>query len=124
MGSLRKASLSRKIANSLIGQAPASLECRIVEIGNLPLYSEHFDAGPPNSWTRFRSGIADADGILFVTPEYNRSIPGCLKNAIDVASRPEGKNLFDGMPAGVVSVTPTRGTPSAQTMPSAKLSYF
>ena len=106
VGSLRKASLSRKIAKVLIAQAPASLSCRIVEIDDLPLYNEDFDAEPPEGWTRFRSDIADADAILFVTPEYNRSMPGCLKNAIDVGSRPEGKNLFDGLPAGVVSITP------------------
>ena len=106
VGSLRKASFSRKVAQALISQAPASLACRIVEIGDLPLYNEDFDDDPPKSWTRFRSDIADADAILFVTPEYNRSIPGCLKNAVDIGSRPEGKNLFDGLPAGVVSVTP------------------
>jgi NAD(P)H-dependent FMN reductase/ketosteroid isomerase-like protein len=106
VGSLRKASLSRKCANHLIAHAPASLQCRLVEIGNLPLYNEDLDADPPESWTRFRSEVASADALLFVTPEYNRSIPGCLKNAVDVGSRPEGKNLFDGMPAGVVSVTP------------------
>jgi NAD(P)H-dependent FMN reductase/ketosteroid isomerase-like protein len=106
VGSLRKASISRKVAQALIAQAPASLACRIVEIGDLPLYNEDLDAKPPESWSRFRSDIAGADAILFVTPEYNRSIPGCLKNAVDVASRPEGKNLFDGLPAGVVSVTP------------------
>ncbi|HEY1630759.1 MAG TPA: NADPH-dependent FMN reductase [Rhizomicrobium sp.] len=106
VGSLRKASFSRKVARALIAQAPASLACRIVEIGDLPLYNEDLDADPPESWTRFRSDIADADAILFVTPEYNRSIPGCLKNAVDVGSRPQGNNLFDGLPAAVVSVTP------------------
>lgn len=106
IGSLRKASFSRKVANALIAQAPASLSCRIVEIGDLPLYNEDLDGDPPESWTRFRSEIANSDAILFVTPEYNRSMPGCLKNAVDVGSRPAGKNLFDGLPAAVVSVTP------------------
>jgi NAD(P)H-dependent FMN reductase len=106
VGSLRKASLSRKVALALIAQAPGSLACRIVEIGDLPLYNEDLEAEPPQSWTRFRADIAQADAILFVTPEYNRSIPGCLKNAVDVGSRPAGKNVFDGLPTGVVSVTP------------------
>ena len=106
VGSLRKASLSRKVALALMAQAPDSLACRVIEIGDLPLYNEDLEAGPPESWTRFRADIADADAILYVTPEYNRSIPGCLKNAVDVGSRPEGKNLFGGLPAGVVSVTP------------------
>jgi NAD(P)H-dependent FMN reductase len=106
VGSLRKASFSRKVARALIVQTPASLACRMIEIGDLPLYNEDLDADPPKGWTRFRSDIAAADAILFVTPEYNRSIPGCLKNAIDVGSRPQGKNVFDGLPVGVVSVTP------------------
>jgi NAD(P)H-dependent FMN reductase/ketosteroid isomerase-like protein len=106
VGSLRKASFSRKVANALISQAPVSLGLQITEIGDLPLYNEDLDRDPPDSWIRFRSDIAKADAILFVTPEYNRSMPACLKNAIDIGSRPEGKNLFDGLPAGVVSVTP------------------
>jgi NAD(P)H-dependent FMN reductase/ketosteroid isomerase-like protein len=107
VGSLRKRSFSRKVAKALIGQAPESLGCRIVEIGDLPLYNEDLDEGePPASWARFRSELGKAKAVLFVTPEYNRSMPGCLKNAVDVGSRPSGKNLFDGMPAGVVSVTP------------------
>jgi NAD(P)H-dependent FMN reductase/ketosteroid isomerase-like protein len=106
VGSLRAQSFSRKMARALIAHAPESLACRIVEIGDLPLYNEDLDANPPASWDRFRDEIRKADAILFVTPEYNRSIPGCLKNATDVGSRPEGKNVFDGMPAGVVSVTP------------------
>jgi NAD(P)H-dependent FMN reductase/ketosteroid isomerase-like protein len=106
VGSLRKDSISRKVAQALIARAPDSLACHIIEIGDLPLYNEDLDANPPASWTRFRAQIGAADGILFVTPEYNRSLPGCLKNAVDVGSRPQGKNLFDGLPAGVVSVTP------------------
>jgi NAD(P)H-dependent FMN reductase/ketosteroid isomerase-like protein len=106
VGSLRAESFSRKMAHALIARAPKSLTCRIVEIGDLPLYNEDLDDNPPANWERFRDEIREADAILFVTPEYNRSIPGCLKNATDVGSRPEGKNVFDGMPAGIVSVTP------------------
>jgi NAD(P)H-dependent FMN reductase len=107
VGSLRKQSFSRKVARAMIGQAPESLSCRILEIGDLPLYNEDLDEGePPATWARFRSELGKAQAVLFVTPEYNRSMPGCLKNAVDVGSRPSGKNLFDGLPAGVVSVTP------------------
>jgi len=106
IGSLRKESFSRKVAKALIAEAPASLECRIVEIADLPMYNEDLDAQPPQQWTRFRDAIRSSQAVLFVTPEYNRSIPGCLKNAVDVASRPEGKSVLDGRPAGVVSVTP------------------
>lgn len=106
VGSLRKASYSRMVATALMECAPASLRCRIVEIGDLPVYNEDMDPHPPASFTQLREDVQKADAILFVTPEYNRSIPGCLKNAVDVASRPQGKNLWDGKPAGVVSVTP------------------
>jgi len=106
VGSLRKESFSRKVARALIAQAPASLECRVVEIGDLPMYNQDLDESPPEQWTRFRDAIRSSRAVLFVTPEYNRSIPGCLKNAIDVASRPYGKSVLDGRPAGVVSVTP------------------
>lgn len=106
IGSLRKGSFSRKVAQALVAQAPASLECRIVEIADLPMYNEDLDDRPPEQWTRFRDAIRSSRAVLFVTPEYNRSIPGCLKNAVDVASRPYGKSVLDGRPAGVVSVTP------------------
>jgi NAD(P)H-dependent FMN reductase/ketosteroid isomerase-like protein len=106
IGSLRKESFSRKVAKALIAQAPASLDCRIVEIDDLPLYNEDLDGRPPEQWTRFRDAIRSSRAVLFVTPEYNRSIPGCLKNAVDVASRPYGKSVLDGRPAGVASVTP------------------
>ncbi len=79
----------------------------IVDIGELALYNEDLDHdSPPLAWSKFRSELGKADAILFVTPEYNRSIPGCLKNALDVGSRPAGRSVFDGLPAGVVSVTP------------------
>jgi NAD(P)H-dependent FMN reductase/ketosteroid isomerase-like protein len=106
IGSLRKESFSRKVARALIAQAPAALDCRIVEIADLPMYNEDLDNKPPEQWTRFRDAIRSSGAVLFVTPEYNRSIPGCLKNAVDVASRPPGQSVLDGRPAGVVSVTP------------------
>jgi chromate reductase len=106
VGSLRKGSLTRKVAMALMPLAPKTLDCSVHEIGDLPLYNEDLDGEPPVAWQRFRSGIKGSDAVLFLTPEYNRSIPGCLKNAIDVGSRPQGKNLWDGLPAGVISVTP------------------
>ena len=106
IGSLRKASFSRKIANALIARAPDDMTCSIIEIGALPLYNQDLDETPPRPWITFRSALGKCDALLFVTPEYNRSIPGCLKNAIDIGSRPEGENLFDGLPAAIVSVTP------------------
>ena len=106
IGSLRKESFSRKVAQALITQAPAPLDCRVVEISDLPMYNQDLDDRPPEAWTRFRDAIRSSRAVLFVTPEYNRSIPGCLKNAVDVASRPYGKSVLDGRPAGVVSVTP------------------
>jgi NAD(P)H-dependent FMN reductase/ketosteroid isomerase-like protein len=106
IGSLRKASLTRKIANALIALAPPTLDCRIVEISDLAMYNEDLEANAPDAWRSFRQEIGKTDAVLFLTPEYNRSIPACIKNAIDVASRPQGKNLWHGKPAGVVSVTP------------------
>jgi len=106
VGSLRKESLNRKTAKTLIEIAPKSLALEIVEIGALALFNEDLDRDSPREWTLFRERIGRADGILFVTPEYNRGVPGVLKNAIDVASRPHGKNRFDGKPGGVISVSP------------------
>ncbi len=107
VGSLRKESFSRKAANALIALAPESLELPIVEIGNLPLYNQDLETGtPPNEWVAFRDRIRPVQGVLFVTPEYNRSVPGVLKNAIDVGSRPFGKSVWIGKPAGIVSVSP------------------
>ena len=106
IGSLRTGSISRSIAKALIGRAPEEFACTIIEIGDLPLYNEDLDKQPPAAWTRFREEIRGCDALLFVTPEYNRSIPGCLKNATDIGSRPEGENLFDALPAAIVSVTP------------------
>ncbi len=106
VGSLRKGSHTRKVANALIGLAPQGMTGRLVEIGELAMYNEDFDPDPPASWVRFRQEVARADGILLCTPEYNRSVPACLKNALDVGSRPYGKSVWNGKPVGVVSVTP------------------
>jgi NAD(P)H-dependent FMN reductase/ketosteroid isomerase-like protein len=108
VGSLRRKSLTRKVANALASLSPEHLECSFVEIGDLPLYNEDLEQDRPASWARFRSDIESHHAVLFVTPEYNRSIPGCLKNAVDVGSRPQGKSVFNGLPAGVVSVTPSK----------------
>ena len=106
VGSLRKESLNRKTAKALIEIAPAPLKLEIVEIGQIPLFNDDLEKSAPREWTEFRERIGRADGVLFVTPEYNRSVPGVLKNAIDVASRPYGHNKFDGKPGAVVSVSP------------------
>lgn len=107
VGSLRKESLNRKMANALIALAPQSLKPAIVEIGQLPLYNQDLDTeNPPREWTAFRDRIRPVQGVLFVTPEYNRSVPGLLKNAIDVGSRPYGKSVWNNKPAGIVSVSP------------------
>jgi chromate reductase len=106
VGSLRKDAYSRKIAHALMELAPVTLDCRIAEIADLPLYTEDLDPTPPASWTRFRAEIQRADAILIVTPEYNRSVPGGLKNAIDVGSRPPYRSVWDGLPTAVVSVSP------------------
>jgi chromate reductase len=106
VGSLRKGSLNRKIALATASLAPASLALEIVEIGQLPLYNQDLDDDPPAAWTAFRERIRAADAVLFVTPEYNRSVPGVLKNAIDVGSRPSGKSAWEGKPGAVISVTP------------------
>jgi chromate reductase, NAD(P)H dehydrogenase (quinone) len=107
VGSLRKESFTRKVARTLMQLAPATLELDIVEIGQLPLYNQDDDTdSPPPAFTGFRDRIRAADGVLFCTPEYNRSIPAVLKNAVDVGSRPYGKSAWAGKPAGIVSVSP------------------
>ena len=107
VGSLRRGSLNRKIAHVLIEVAPAPLALEIVEIGALPLYNADYDSSgdPPKEYGVFRERIRRADGVLFVTPEYNRSVAAPMKNAIDVASRPYGHNAWGGKPGGVVSVS-------------------
>jgi chromate reductase len=106
VGSLRKGSLNRRAALALARLAPERLRLEIVEIGALPLYDEDADADPPAAWTAFRERIAPADAVLFVSPEYNRSIPGVLKNAIDVGSRPPAQSVWRGKPAAVITLSP------------------
>ncbi len=105
VGSLRKEAYSRKTARALISAAPPSLTLEILEIGHLPFYNEDLESNPPASWVEFRSRLRSFDGVLFVTPEYNRSVPAALKNAIDVASRPKGQNMWDAKPGAVVSIS-------------------
>jgi chromate reductase len=106
VGSLRKQSFSRCVARNLVEIAPAPLRLSIVEIGGLPLYNQDSEADVPREWAEFRDRVRRADAVLFVTPEYNRSVPGVLKNAIDVGSRPYGKSVWDGKPGAVVSNSP------------------
>jgi chromate reductase len=108
VGSLRKASFNRRVAHALIGLAPEALRLRIVEIGQLPLYNQDLDepGEQPAAWQAFREEIKSAEAVLFVTPEYNRSVPGVLKNAIDVGSRPYGQSAWNGKPTAVISVSP------------------
>jgi chromate reductase, NAD(P)H dehydrogenase (quinone) len=105
VGSLRKDSLNRKFAKALAALT-SELSLEIVEIGQLPLYNQDDDAQPAAASVAFKKKIAEADAVLFVTPEYNRSVPGVLKNAIDIASRPYGQSAWSGKPAGVISVSP------------------
>jgi len=107
VGSLRKHSFNRRAAHALSAIAPASLKLTIVEIGDLPLYNQDLDEeNTPPQWTDFRTAMHGYDAVLFLTPEYNRSVPGVLKNAIDVGSRPYGKSVWDKKPAAVMSVSP------------------
>ncbi|MBA3511567.1 NAD(P)H-dependent oxidoreductase [Sphingomonas sp.] len=106
VGSIREASLNRKIAQAMCAATPDSLDCRIVEIADLPLYDPDLDDNPPDAWIRFRDDIACSQGVLFVTPEYNRSMPGPLKNAIDVGSRPYGESVWAKKPAAVATASP------------------
>ena len=106
VGSLRKGAFSRATGRALAALAPASLELETVEIGDLPFYDQDLDEGtPPAEWSRFREAIAGYDGVIFVTPEYNRSLPAVIKNAIDVGSRPYGASVWKGKSAGVVSIS-------------------
>ena len=106
VGSLRKGSVNRKVGKTMCAIRDDSLECSIVEIGDLPLFNQDIEGDPPAEWVAFREKIAAVDGVLFVTPEYNRGIPGALKNAIDVGSRPYGKSVFAKKPAAVVTASP------------------
>ena len=106
VGSLRKDSINRKVARSICALRGDNLDCSMIEIGDLPLYNQDLDASPPEQWVRFREQIAAADGVLFCSPEYNRGIPGVLKNAIDIGSRPYGQSVFDKKPAAIVTASP------------------
>src|SRR5258706_2361071 len=106
VGSLRKESFNRKMAHALIELAPSPLKLEIVEIGQLPHYNQDLETpSPPAPWVAFRDSIRPVHGVIFVTPEYNRSVPAVLKNAIDVGSRPSAKSVWSGKPAGIVSVS-------------------
>ena len=105
VGSLRKESFSRKMAKALVELAPESLKLEITEIAELQMYNQDRDETPPPAWTQFRHQLRSSDGFLFVTPEYNRSVPSVLKNAIDVGSRPYGKSEWEGKPGAIVSIS-------------------
>ncbi|MBL8556134.1 MAG: NAD(P)H-dependent oxidoreductase [Phenylobacterium sp.] len=105
VGSLRKESVSRKLAKAFAAVTP-NLKFDIVEIGDLPHFDQDLESDPPAQWVRFREQIAAADAVLFITPEFNRSVPGALKNAIDVGSRPYGASVWNGKPGAVISQSP------------------
>jgi chromate reductase len=106
IGSLRRESFTRKVANAAMQLAPASLKFDVVDVGSVSLYNQDLEATPPADWLAFRERLRAANAFLFATPEYNRSIPGVLKNAIDVASRPKDNGVFGGKPGAVISVSP------------------
>jgi chromate reductase, NAD(P)H dehydrogenase (quinone) len=105
-GSLRKESFTLKIANALAKLAPDSLKLEVATLHGISFFNQDLEAAPPADWLAFRERIQKSGGVIFVTPEYNRSIPGVLKNAIDVASRPSGKSSFLGKPVGIISNSP------------------
>src|SRR6187399_1214591 len=124
VGSLAKASINRKLAKALVGLAPPELQMVEIPFGDLPIYNYDFDANFPKVATDFKNAIAAVDAVLFVTPEYNRSIPGGLKNAIDWASRPYGKNSFARKPSAVIGTSPGAiGTAVAQQQLRSVLSF-
>lgn len=106
VGSLRKESFTLKIANALTKLAPDTLKLNIVTLHDISFFNQDLEAAPPADWVAFREKLQKSNGVLFVTPEYNRSIPGVLKNAIDVGSRPYGKSSFLGKPTGIISNSP------------------
>lgn len=115
VGSLRKDSLNRKLANAIIKLAPAEFVFRYAQIGSLPLYNQEDDGNQASTVVRLKADIQSAHAVLFVTPEYNRSVPGVLKNAIDHGSRPYGQNVWSGKPAGIIGISPgATGTAIAQ----------
>lgn len=115
VGSIRGDSFNRKLAEALVKLAPPDFSFLHVKIDNLPLYNQDDDANPSDAVRRLKETLMSVDGFLFVTPEYNRSIPGVLKNAIDHASRPYGESVWQGKPAGVIGTSPgSIGTAMAQ----------
>lgn len=115
VGSLRRESFNRQLADAIVKLGPAHFTFRPVRLDDLPLYNQDDDAHPAASVIRLKAEIAAAQGVLFVTPEYNRSVPGMLKNAIDHASRPYGQGVWAGKPAGIMGVSPGAvGTATAQ----------
>lgn len=106
VGSLRKESFTLKIANALTKLAPDTLKLNVVTLHDISFFNQDLEATPPADWVALREKLQKSDGVLFVTPEYNRSIPGVLKNAIDVGSRPYGKSSFLGKPTGIISNSP------------------
>lgn len=115
VGSLRQDSINRRLARALAAMAPERLRFELLELGDLPLFNQDHETAPGAAVERFRAAMDAADALLFVTPEYNRSIPGVLKNAIDHASRPPGQRVFAGKPAAVMGVSPgATGTALAQ----------
>jgi chromate reductase, NAD(P)H dehydrogenase (quinone) len=106
VGSLRKESFTLKIANALAKLAPASLKLDVTTLHDISFFNQDLEAAPPADWVAFRERLQKSNGVLFITPEYNRAIPGVLKNAIDVGSRPYGKSSFLGKPIGIVSNSP------------------
>ncbi|WP_265460145.1 NADPH-dependent FMN reductase [Enterococcus sp. HY326] len=108
IGSLRKDSYNKKVGETIASLLPAGYEAEFIEIGDLPFYNEDLDTdgNVPAAWTRFRNEVKGLDGFVFVTPEYNRSVPAALKNALDVGSRPYGQSVWDGKPGLVVTVSP------------------
>src|ERR1700754_920142 len=106
VGSLRKEAFSLKAANALAKLAPSSLKLDVTTLHGISFFNQDLEANPPADWVAFRDKLQKSNGVLFVTPEYNRSIPGVLKNAIDVGSRPYGKSSFLGKPIGIVSNSP------------------
>jgi chromate reductase len=106
VGSLRKESFSLKVANALAKLAPPSLKVEVMTPAGISFFNQDLEANPPADWLAFREKLQKSNGVIFVTPEYNRAIPGVLKNAIDVATRPYGKSSFNGKPVGIVSNSP------------------
>lgn len=105
VGSLRKGSYNRKLAEEAVNMLPAGFSAEFVEIGVLPLYNEDLESEVPQTWANFRQKIKSFDGVMFFTPEYNRSVPAAIKNVIDVGSRPYGQNAWDGKPAAVLTAS-------------------